>query len=942
MVFSVEVLTLGTTCYGENNGNAVAQVTDGTMPYSYLWSTGDTTSTSSNLAQGSYSLTVTDAEGLTAIAQFEITQPDSLVTEILAMIGCEGGNSGSVQAFTTGGAFPYSYLWSTGDTTTITDGLSTGTYGVTVTDANGCSSQSAIFLTQPIELNASLQPYSTSCPGMANGGVAAEVWGGLPPYTYTWSTGDTIAELSGLTEGFYELVVVDANGCSLLSQVTVDSPAPINLNVQGVSSTSCHGGSDGAIFANAFGGTPEYTYVWSNGDTGSFVDSLSAGTYTATITDAVGCTGIGTVNVLEPEPLQTFLFGSSVCNGIDDGTAEVVASGGTLPYTYLWSTGATTDTLTNLAPDTYYVTVTDINQCSTSDSLLVNLSNVILDASITSSSVTCPLGNDGMASVAPTGGVAPYTYHWNNGATDSVANNLTAGIYTVVIQDLFNCYIVRTIEITEPAPIMANAVVQNLSCGSTGSIFLNPSGGTPPYTFEWTNNTATTDSLVGLDQGAYAVNITDANNCVKQFFIDVEMDNNPPTVLTTDLTINLDADGTATIDATQINAGSFDDCGIDTMFLDLTTFDCNSIGENTVTLTVRDENNEANTGTATVTVIDNVAPLVEGQDDTLYLDENGSALLSLSQVNIGSTDNCGIDSMYLTDTLFDCYFLGENEIVLYAADAGGNVGTDTITITVLDTFPTTMSCEEDLIFTICEGEVINANYALPSILGNCSEGEPTLISGVAIGDPLDTGINTITYQYTDASGITTSCSFDITVLVSSPVEITVDDVTPATEGNSDGSISITVSSGTPPYQYEWTLVGGTTVASNDEDPTGLPSGAYQVIITDILGCQKTFLVEITTGINDPELVEKIDIYPNPTSSVLFVKMDLPVNEGDKIRVFSLNGNQVSASHTGGLEKILKANEHLVKLNLSDFANGVYVVQLIINEAVVTKRIVVNK
>lgn len=1012
VVFSVEVLTLPVGCYGESTGNAVSQITDGVMPFQYLWSNGDTTSISSNLAQGNYSLTVTDATGATATNNFTITQPDSLVVSTEATVGCTGGTSGSMTATVLGGSFPYAYAWSNGDSVQTTTGLSTGNYVVTVTDVNGCTAvSSALFLEQPIEVNSNPFPNSTSCPDGMDGSITLDVWGGSGNYTYNWSTGATTQNITNISAGTYSVTVTDSNACTSTSEVTVDSPAPITLNVQGIGNVTCNGASDGSIFADAFGGNPGYTYIWSNGATGSFIDSLVAGTYFATITDAVGCTEVGSVTVNEPELLETFTFGSSVCNGSNDGTANVVVSGGTQPFSYSWSNGATTPEIENLVPGTYYVSVSDVNQCMAVDSITINLNANILTSNPSSTMVSCPSGNDGTATITPSGGNAPYSYLWSTGSTDSIIMDLAAGSYTVTVVDLFNCSFVENYTITAPSPIEGNANVVDASCGLlNGIIYLNPTGGTSPFTYEWFDG-STADSLANLEPGAYAVNITDANNCIQQFSVEVGMGNNPPNAITQDISINLNDQGAATIDVVQINNGSNDDCGIDSMYIDLMTFSCDDLGENTVTLTVIDEMDATSTATATVTIfddmaptaisqnitlsldtngaasltvdqidngsfdncgidsmsinitqfdcsnigdnivwltvtdasgnvdssqaivsiIDDLAPTASAQDLTIYLDENGNVQIDLNQIDNGSMDNCSIDSMGIDIVDFDCSNLGENTVVLTVIDPAGNIQTDTAIVTVADTIAATFACPNDLIISSCDSLVV-LDYDLGDVIDNCSMGSPILISGIPSGGELSTGTVTNVFEYIDPAGNVTTCSFDITLTTNAMIEIQLDTFIQATPGNSDGSIEITITSGNGPFTFEWISDGN--IVSTDEDPTGLPAGNYEVIVTDANGCLSTLQVEISTGIQSPELVAKVNLFPNPTNDLLLVKMDLPIKTGDKIELLSMDGKIL-------LENNLSAGDELVEINVSNFTAGIYIMQLTMNQGVVSKRVVVK-
>ncbi|MEM6964360.1 MAG: T9SS type A sorting domain-containing protein [Bacteroidota bacterium] len=864
----------------------------------------------------------------------EETSPSNLNVDINFTVGCTGGTSGSAQAMITGGALPYQFLWSTGDTTASVEDLSTGTYAVTVTDQNGCTATNSAFLNQPIPLNSNPLPVSTSCADVADGAIDLDVWGGSPAYTYQWSNGDTTQNLTGLAEGTYTVTVTDMAGCTSISQTNVDTPFPININVQGLSNVTCFGESDGAILANAFGGNPGYNYLWSNGDTTTFVDSLAAGLYTVTITDAVGCTGTGEVNVLAPAELETFIFGSSVCNGSDDGTANVTVSGGTIPFAYAWSNGETTAQIQNLTPGTYTVTVTDFNQCSVVDTITINLNSTILEANPLFTPVSCPNGNDGSASVMPTGGVAPYTYSWSTGQTDSLISNLSAGTYTVVINDLFNCSLTEVIELPAPTAFEVNATVTPTSCGANnGMIVIDPTGGMPPYTFEWFNG-STNDTITNLATGAYPVNITDANNCIQQFFVEVTAGvNEAPVAFTQNLTVSLDSSGMATVDPALIDNGSSDDCGIDSMYVNFPQLDCSQVGVNVVTLTVVDEQGETGSATAIVFVEDNTFPEVEVQDVTIYLDSIGLAALSTDQVVISSSDNCGIDTTTLSTTQYNCFNVGENTVTLTTADNSGNISLDTITITLVDTIGPTLVCPNDILLESCDSMVI-ADYTIPLVMDNCPVGPANLVVGILPGAQLTEGVTTTTYDYTDGSGNTGSCSFDIDFSILPQVEVQLDSIVEATNNNANGAFFITVTSGVAPYVFEWSLVNGSEI-SNDEDPSGLPSGNYEVVVTDANGCVASLLIELTTSVRNFDLGKKVSIFPNPTTAQLFVQLDFQVAVGDYFELYALDGKVL-------LRDQLSSNDELVELDLSKLQTGMYLLKITSQEGVVAKKVFVKR
>ena len=395
----------------------------------------------------------------------------------------------------------------------------------------------------------------------------------------------------------------------------------------------------------------------------------------------------------------------------------------------------------------------------------------------------------------------------------------------------------------------------------------------------------------------------------------------------------MDAVGMAMIDAAQVDNGSFDDCGIDTIFIDRTQFTCDDLGENMVVLTVIDNENEMSTTTATITVMDTLGPNVITQDATVYMNEIGLASLSAAEVDNGSTDNCGIDTMYISAEQFNCLALGDNEITLTVVDNDGNMQEGIAIVTVLDTIPPTIMCLENITQTSCD-DAVAASYFIPTVNDNCpTVGPVVLTAGVPPGGILTAGTTTISYQFTDLGGNTVTCSFDYTLVTSETIEISIDSLLPASGANSDGAISISVTSGIAPFTFVWSA--NNLTVSTEEDPTGLSAGNYQVEITDSLGCETLFDVELlSTSTQDPTLLRKFQVYPNPTAGDLFVQLDFPVKAGNRIQVFALDGQLV-------LEQNLNDGEQLINLDLNRFNSGVYILKMTAEENVLTKRIVVQ-
>ncbi|MFZ5552225.1 MAG: gliding motility-associated C-terminal domain-containing protein, partial [Bacteroidota bacterium] len=398
--------------------------------YTYLWSNGQTTQTATGLAAGTYTVTVTDVNSCVATQTITITEPPVLTANTTSTPSC-GGNSGTATVTAGGGTSPYTYLWSNGQTTSTATGLSAGSYTVTTTDANGCSTSSSITISPAPPVSFTLSSTQTSC--TSNTGTATvNVTGGVSPFTYLWSNGQTTSMATALGVGNYTVTVTDSNGCSQAQTVNITSlggpaaTASVNSNVL------CFGGSTGSASASATGGTSPYTYLWSNGQTSSSAVNLAAGSYSVTVTDANGCASSQTVTITQPNSLLLSTSTSADTCSLGNGTAGSVASGGTGPYSYLWSNGQTTPTITGLGSGTYTVTVTDANNCTQGQNVIVAAVGTVANAG---SNVFIQQG--GSITLTATGGGS---YLWSDGSASSsiTVSPASTTTYCVEVTNL-NC-----------------------------------------------------------------------------------------------------------------------------------------------------------------------------------------------------------------------------------------------------------------------------------------------------------------------------------------------------------------------------------------------------------------------------------------------------------------------------------------------------------------------
>lgn len=521
------VLSTPATCAGGNNGSIRIFVSGGMPPYNFLWSDGGpNVSERFNLTAGMYSITVTDQDGCEIVIDAEVFEPNPIViTGTVTGVTCNGDSDGSITVSASGGAGGIMFAWSNMGTGPTISNLAPGPYMVTATDASGCTQVDTFMVNQPAPLTLDIQIKVVTCFGGSDGAITVSPFGGNGGFAYLWDDPNmtTLNTIGDVPVGIYTVTVTDALGCSAVGSGEITGP-PLFTSVMFPDPISCFGGNDGGGTVNPLGGTAPYFYLWSDpmGQTSPQATGLSAGTYFVTITDNRNCTRIDTLVLIEPPALITSIGASNVgCFGVNDGQAQVMASGGTPPYSYLWSTGTTQSTAQNLAPGSYQVTVTDNRGCTSVESVTIQPATEII-VSGSAVNLSCAGANDGSISINVSGGNPPYTYLWNHGSTDQNPQNLSPGIYVVTVTDASNCTRTYNIQVTAPPGMSGNLEKQDIACfgETTGSVTANISGGSPGYAFAW-NTGATGVSISSLGPGNYAVTVTDQQGCTIVRSVDV-------------------------------------------------------------------------------------------------------------------------------------------------------------------------------------------------------------------------------------------------------------------------------------------------------------------------------------------------------------------------------------------------------------------------------------
>ncbi|HTL81199.1 MAG TPA: gliding motility-associated C-terminal domain-containing protein [Bacteroidia bacterium] len=522
--------TTDETCFGNTNGAATVSAT-GNGPFTYGWSpSGGSSATANNLGAGNYTVTITDNNGCVSAQTLTITEPTAITASATSTpTGC-AASTGTATTTASGGTGALTYAWApSGGNAFTAINLAAGSYSCTVTDANGCSTVAITTVTSAGGPTTSVQSTTDeTCFGNTNGAGTVTATGS-GPFTYGWSpSGGNAATATNLAAGNYTVTITDVNGCTSAQTLAITEPTQLVSNPTEVDATC--GNTNGSADAVASGGTPGYTYLWSNSATTNSISNIAGGSYSVTVTDANGCTTTSTVTVGNTGAPTVTLASSATpsCFGSSNGTATVNASGGSSPYTYAWSpTGGTNATANNLAAGTYTVTVTGSDGCAQTQ--IVTLTQPTAVASTAGSTPESCGSNDGTAFVNASGGTPGYTYLWNNNSTNDTITGIATGSYSVTITDANGCTTTTSVNVGSAGTATANAS-GSTTISSGGSTTLTGTGS--GNTFVWSPagslscSTCQNPTASPSQTTTYTLTVTDSLGCTATdtvtIFVDVQ------------------------------------------------------------------------------------------------------------------------------------------------------------------------------------------------------------------------------------------------------------------------------------------------------------------------------------------------------------------------------------------------------------------------------------
>lgn len=838
---------INVSCFGGNNGGITASASGGNPNYSYSWMPGSLTSASiSNLSAGTYSVTATDNYGCQVLNSVTITQPffPLAVSVSATPANCSGGTNGTISSSASGGSGPYSYSWIPGNYNGQNVlNVPGGNYTVTVTDSKGCIISNSVIVNQPAQMVLTTSSVNSTC-SLPNGQASVSITGGISPFTYLWSpSGGTNSTASGLISGSYIVVVSDANGCNSAQWVNVNDNTAPSVSIFSSSNVSCYGGSNGSATVGVSGGAGPFTFNWAPfGGNGITANGLTAGTYTVTVVDNNGCQSLATTSpaITQPSPITITLSKTDVsCYLGNNGTASASASGGTGFFNYQWlPSGTLGPVISNLSANTYTIQATDANSCIQTSTFSITQPSQLLASIASFTNVSCFNGNNGTATVNPSGGSPFYSYNWlPSGGNGLTGTSLSVGTYTVNITDSKGCIVSTSATISQPAQSLSGtstSVATNCFGGADGSATINPIGGTATYSYQWSPSGGTGQTASGLSAGNYFVLLSDAKGCQTNISVIIAQ----PTQITGTLVSTNPSCGLSNGSVfSQISGGSG---SFTYLWLpgSSTNATLNNAGPATYTLQVTDSKNCVKS--LSINLIDIPGPSVavtSKTDVSCYAGNNGTATINITQ---------GTAPFYTAWSPF-----GGNNL------SASTLTTGTYTVNITDALGCTTSTSVIInqpnaliISTSAQNNVLCNGGNNGSITVAASGGTPSYnYSWLPINSNLTTVNNLTAGTYTVNVTDQKNCPASISVNISQPVVLSSSIGTAVNTtcfNGSNGSATIIATGGTLPYSYAWSTSPVQTGSSATNLSSGTGAGiTYTVLITDGNGCTKTNSVLIT-------------------------------------------------------------------------------------------------
>ena len=539
---NTQLATIDVHCFGDSTGKIAATTIGGILPYKFNWSNGATTSAIANLKAQKYVFTITDANGCVKMDSATLQQNSQIVLSPSSdSVKCFGGTNGTARVSVTGGQAPYNYRWANNALDSFIKNVSAGIYSVSVTDGSGCSTALNVPVFQPLLLKIdSVVATPKMCYNVNNGQAKVFASGGTKNYVYNWSNGQNSVTATNLSSGKIKVTVTDAYSCTVNDTSFIKSPDSISGYFTATSIT-CNGSSTGSLKINATGGTGNFNYIWSTNpkQTNSSISKLPTGKYTVTISDANNCVSQRDTSLIEPPKLIAGInnFTNAKCKNSNDGTATVVAKGGSpfsapqIEYLYKWSDPLQQETSTvfKLSKGTYTVTVTDSKGCTDVATVFIDEPAVAVTVSATQTRLACFGQNNGEMKAIGSGGTGTYIYLWSNLQNTQTVTNVSKGRYYILLKDYNGCFANDSIDVATYDSISMKLTATPPTCNSfnDGSVsvtsILGGAGGNnlKNFALQWNSTPIQTTATAQKVKGdkTYSLRVTDSIGCQNTGYI---------------------------------------------------------------------------------------------------------------------------------------------------------------------------------------------------------------------------------------------------------------------------------------------------------------------------------------------------------------------------------------------------------------------------------------
>lgn len=835
-------------CFGQASGTLTAAVTGGTTPLTYAWSGSlAAVANPTNVPVGSYTLTVTDANGCRAVSSpTAIAQPAAVLNASTGTqpAKCDGTPTGSATITATGGSAPYTYKWANNATTNELSNVVGGSYAFTVTDSKSCTFTGSVTVptAQSVRIT-SIDPVNFD-QNTATGAVNIAITGGVAPYKFSWvgpnnftATTEDISNLS--VAGQYCVTVTDNTNCTATMCASIVQRLKVNLTV----TEACFGQTTGGVSLQATGGVGPYTYKWSNNNaTTQSINNIATGNYTVTVTDSQNnsVTGSALVPALTEIKIARTVTDVNIPGGAN-GAISLTVTGGKPGYTYKWSNNSTTSSLSAVAVGEYCVTVTDLAGCTATGCFKVELVTTPLSVTRDISNNKCNGEAAGVVRLQVLGGAAPYALAFNNGQPENLVlgvferKNLAAGTYTYKVTDSRNTVFDGSFTVTQPDPLAISSFAvrhDSEDPGCTGSIALSITGGTPGYQVAW-NSPNVGFQIINLCEGSFIPSVIDANGCRKTF---------EPIALTT-----------FTVNAAIVNTSCPDDDngGVNiTVLGGSTPYRYAWLSARGDTISKTKDLGDVAAGVYRLVIRENSGLRMEKQYTVATASKLTANIQILSSFN-GFAVSCanakdgsaratgangGGTQTYVYEWSLNGNLVASNSVL-------NNAGVGNYIVRITDGLG--CSVEEEVEFKAPSALNVNAFITDVSCIGSrdgelAAEVEGGLTGGKFTyawsngrSTPRITGLTKGAYAITitDRNNCTVTKSFE----VKEPTAVTVQiQSINATEG-CNGQVLALAKGGVKPYTYRWNA----PVTSGDSIVKSLCPGEYFVQVTDSRGCKST-------------------------------------------------------------------------------------------------------